>query len=281
MANIMDIFKPGEVKEVNFGIDSAKGVFEKIRKAQELVGGKPNIRVKVGSGGAKIFTVTKGSNEITIDGFSGVVVAHHMCNARFAAQDDGAAMNTPPICSSEDGVTGIVHETGECRDCGSCPYNVFGSSGKGKVCKNMHRLYIMLENCPIPVTLTLPPTSLELWRNYALMDVAAAGLDMAGVVTEFGLEVETSAAGQRYAVVTFKIAGTVNEEVKSYCTTVGEAMTTTVRPAISGEDYNRETLPEPTEEGTQDTLPDFPEPTEALPDWDEEAPPPAIGFDEL
>lgn len=256
MANIMDLFSQTEVVDTKFDISSAKGIYERIKKAQDVVGGRPTLKAKVGAGGVKVFTITNGSRDIAMEKFQGVIIAHHKSNALFLSEEEN--MNTPPICSSVDGITGVVHETGECRDCESCPHNVFGTSGKGKACKNMHRLYILVEGSPIPVTLSLPPTSLELWRNYALMDVAAAGLDMAEVVTEFSLINEVNSVGQKYSIVNFKLIGKVNEEVKEFCLNMGGAIEQAPRLSITADEYNRE--PDKVLEQADvedDTLPDW------------------------
>lgn len=241
MANIMDLFSQAEVVDTSFDISSAKGIYERIKKAQDSVGGRPTLKAKVGAGGVKVFTITNGSREIVMERFQGVIIAHHKSNALFLSDDVNTEnMNTPPICSSVDGITGIEHATGECRNCEHCPHNVFGTSGKGKACKNMHLLYILVEGSPIPVTLSLPPTSLELWRNYALMDVAAAGLDMSEVVTEFALTNEVNSTGQKYSIVNFKLIGKVNEEVKEFCVNMGGAIEQGPRLAIAADEYNRE-----------------------------------------
>jgi hypothetical protein len=78
-----------------------------------------------------------------------------------------------PECSSMDGRTGIVTDTGEERQCAGCPYNQWGSaetdSGEqsaGKACKEMRRLYFDLEEYQLPLMLTLPPTSIRNFDNY-------------------------------------------------------------------------------------------------------------------
>lgn len=241
--NIMDLFAQDEVTDIEFSIGDAQSVYERIRQTQDAVGGRPMIKAKVGAGGAKIFTVTSGNREMVVESFRGIIIAHHKCNALFPSADETAEnVNTPPICSSLDGQTGVFFETGECRSCENCPHNVFGTAekGNGKACKNMHRLYILLENCAIPVMLALPPTSLELWRNYALMDVAAAGFDMSEVVTEFSLTNALSSGGQKYSIVNFKLVGKVGNDVKEFCEAVGSAIEETPRLALSGEEYNRE-----------------------------------------
>lgn len=240
MANIMDLFAHTEIADTGFDISSAKGIYERIMKAQEAVGGRPKLRAKVGAGGVKVFTISNGVRDIVMEKFSGIIVAHHKNNALFPTDDENENVNVPPICSSVDGIMGVETETGACRECASCPHNVFGTAGKGKACKNMHRLYILVEGSPIPVTLSLPPTSLELWQNYALMDVAAAGLDISEVVTEFSLTNEESSAGQKYSIVNFRLVGRVNDEVKQFCKSMGGAIEQEPRLTIAADEYNRE-----------------------------------------
>lgn len=243
MANIMDLFSPTEVVNVEFDVQKAMGIYERIRKAQDAVGGTPRLKAKIGGGGTKVFTMTFGNRDIVMEKFQGVIVSHHKSNALFKTEgDETENMNTPPICSSVDGMNGVVLETGECRNCETCPHNIFGTAekGKGKACKNMHRLYILVEGSPIPVTLSIPPTSLELWRNYALMDIAASGLDICEVVTEFSLTNEVNESGIKYSIVNFKCVGKVNDEVKEFCVNMGSAIEDTPRLAIAADEYNRE-----------------------------------------
>ena len=287
MANIMDLFAPTEILETKFDISSIRATAERIVKMQKQVGGRPRLTAKVGAGGIKVFTISNGNRDIVIEKFKGVIVTNHSCNALFPPKtDDDKAMNTPPICSSIDGETGIVLETGECRKCSDCPHNVFGTAGKGKACKNMHRLYILTEDIPIPITLTLPPTSLELWRNYAIMDVAAAGLDLNEVITEFTLS-NAESNGNKYSIVNFKLIGKVNTEVKDFCEVLSTNIEQTPRPAIAAEEYNRE-APENefiTQDEPEDSL-EFNNETfeedDELPDWNaEEEAETFLEFDEV
>lgn len=243
MANIMDLFSKAEVVNIEFDVSKAKGIYERIRKAQESVGGRPSLKAKIGGGGAKIFTLVLGNKDIITESFQGIIIANHKCNALFkVAGAENENINTPPICSSLDGENGIILETGECRKCENCPHNAFGTAdkGKGKACKNMHRLYILVEGSPIPVSLTLPPTSLEIWRNYALLDIAASGLDISEVITEFSLVNEVNEAGIKYSIVNFKLVGKINNEVREFCSSMGNDIEQYSRLAISADEYNRE-----------------------------------------
>lgn len=240
MANIMDLFSPAKVVETNFDIEGIKEACKRVIKMQNMVGGKPKFKIKIGSG---IFIFTTGNGRVNMEKFQGIIVTHHRSNALFDISGTGEKNeNTPPICSSTDGIMGINNKTGEYADCEKCPYNQFGTAenGKGKACKNMHRLYILIEGCPMPAILSLPPTSLEFWRNYSIMDVAAMGLDMSEVVTEFSLTEGLHLNKNEYSIVNFKLIGKVSQEIREYCAETGASIEKTPRPAIEADEYNRE-----------------------------------------
>ena len=242
MGNIMDLFSPAEVVETKFDIEGIKEACKRVIKIQNIVGGKPKFKIKIGSG---VFNFTTGNRKMTTEKFQGIIVMHHRSNALFDISGTGQKdKNTPPVCSSTDGIKGFNHETGEYAYCEECPYNQFGTSengkGKGKACKNMHRLYILIEGCPMPAMLSLPPTSLEFWRNYSIMDVAALGLDLSEVVTEFSLIGGVSSRKDEYSIVNFKLIGKVNQEIKEYCTEAGTTIEQSPRPEIEADEYNRE-----------------------------------------
>ncbi len=123
--------------------------------------------IKIPSGGGKAFEVETDDPEDpeVLKEVDGVIIFTHRMNAYWAhkfgeAGEDGNT-NKIPDCSSMDGKTGLMRETGEVRDCASCPYNQFGSEGAGKACKNMRRLYILRDGKPDIYLLTVPPTSLK------------------------------------------------------------------------------------------------------------------------
>lgn len=239
MAKLSDLFTKSEAKEVAFDISTPKNALERLSKAADELGGQPFARAKVGSGGITLFTVSCGNKEINLEQIEGIVIAQHAANAYFAKSDTDE--NTPPICSSSDGRTGIVAETGEIRKCANCPYNEYGTDNNGKLCKNMRRLYMLCEGVPLPVMLTLPPTSLEPWKSYVLMDIVASGLDISQTVTKFTLKKAKSKGGKDYAIVNAEIAGTINGKTKSFAEEYGKRLTPHNMPVLEAADYNRET----------------------------------------
>ena len=123
--------------------------------------------IKIPSGGGKAFEVETDDPEDpeVLKEVDGVIIFTHRMNAywahKFGETDEDGNTNKIPDCSSMDGKSGLMRETGEIRDCATCPFNQFGSEGAGKACKNMRRLYILRDGKPDVYLLTVPPTSLK------------------------------------------------------------------------------------------------------------------------
>lgn len=230
------------VAEFEMNLTDIRDTYMEILEAQAEVGGMVTYRAKVATGGGKAFDIVTGDEETdtSVPSFSGVIVYNHNCNAYF---DEDTTGNTPPVCSSMDGVVGFDTENGEPVACKNCPRNVYGTAknGRGKACKNMHRLYIMTEDVPIPLVLSLPPTSLKAFQNYRMSVLAAKKLKPNEVVTEFSLTSTQSQSGQKYSVVKFRLLGKLAPEqadVAKYFTEQLKAAASRA-PEMSGEDYNR------------------------------------------
>ena len=193
-------------------LSDLKTAYAEIAEAMEEVGGAPVFRAKVPSGGGKAFSIETGDedSDTVATSIEGVVIYSHKCNARF----DESTLGEPPICSSMDGKVGLNTETGEACGCLDCPYNEYGTSAKGpgKACKNMLRLYMMVPGSPIPLMISLPPTSLKRWQAYRINTIAAKGLKLGEVVTELTLTSATNKAGVKYSVIVPKLVGKLSPE---------------------------------------------------------------------
>ena len=151
----------------------------------------PTYRVKIPAGGSRAFDIVTGAPEfdITVKSFRGIVANFHNCNALFPSAEPS---NDPPVCSSSDGFKELDLMSNEIKDCADCPNNQWGSgngSKRGKACKNMRRLYILVEGSDIPVVMTLPPTSIAGWEKYKSAVLGVQRLTPKEVVTEFSLGV--------------------------------------------------------------------------------------------
>ena len=232
------ITKTEDVAVAPFALSEMRAIYTEILAAQEEVGGTILYRAKIPSGGAKSFEIVTGNDDTdtTVQKLVGVVIHSQKCNARF----DEGARGLPPVCASADGVIGI--EGGVEHVCADCPFNRFGTAkngtGTGKACKNMIRLYMMVEGSPIPIVLSLPPTSIEEWRNYRLGVLGPRQLKPYEVVTELSLTVKSNRAGDQYAIVKPRLIGRLSDADKANAAFFASGFQPQV--VVDESDYNTE-----------------------------------------
>lgn len=93
----------------------------------------------------------------------------------------------------------------EFYDCATCPMNQWGSehqrrAGKGKACKEMRRLLLLIDGWALPAILALPPTSIKAWDNFCSGLQSKRGSYFA-VKTKFELDSAKAAGGETYNLV--------------------------------------------------------------------------------
>lgn len=174
--------------------------------------------IKIPSGGGLAYEV-EGDEAGDVDyqkDIEGVVVFTHRMNAFWpgeygAPSVDGGRL---PACSSMDGKTGTLVATGEVRDCERCPYNQYGSDGRGrgKACKNMRRVYLMQSGDPSLYLLTVPPTSIRDVNRQLARIMASRGIPYTGMVVGFRLEKTANADGTAYSKVVLERRGVLPPE---------------------------------------------------------------------
>ena len=198
---------------------------EAIAEEMDGLGTVPFDRVKIPSGGGIAFELPGETDEETESATElvGVILHHHPVNAYW--RDAFAGGNEQPDCSSQDGKRGTVKETGEIKDCASCPYNQFGSDGAGKACKNVHRIYMLREGNPVPLILSLPPTSLKFMRDYISKRILLKGMRCYHAVTKITLKKEKNASGITYSRAAFTFVDKLTAEQIAEA----EAMASTIK----------------------------------------------------
>ena len=197
------------VKAENFAIvPMSEDIAQMLTEELDGMGQVPFDAVKIPSGGGLSFELSGDDpdNPETAQTLTGVIVHHHPVNVYWEHDFDGAG--GLPDCSSPDGHHGIHAKTGEVLDCASCPYNQFGSGkGNSKACKNTHRVYLLRENEPLPILLTLPPTSLRAFKDYLAKRLIMKGKRSTDVLTSIKLKREKNADGIAYSACVFTKAG--------------------------------------------------------------------------
>ena len=167
-------------------------------------------RIKMPSGGALAFEITDESGETQYaKEIIGIILDHYPVNAYWL--DAYSGENNPPDCVANDGKTGVATTEsgltgGLCRNCqmnqwGTDPQQD-GSMGKGKACKNLHRVYFLPEGSVFPFLIALPPTSLKLFHDY-VRKLTNKMKPCYSVVTKVKLQKAKSGGGIEYSQVVF------------------------------------------------------------------------------
>lgn len=183
-------------------------------------------RVKIPAGGQLSFEVPNPDDPedpTPMKTLEGVIVLQHTANSYWAEAD---ANGQPPDCASADGEAGYGNPGGRC---GGCPLNQFGSGegGLGKACKNMKNLYLLRSGDRLPLLLSLPPTSLKGFRQYA-NTLRLGGRGLSAVVTSIGLKRQES-GGNSYSVATFRMAGELAPGLAAAGRAFGQSMRESLR----------------------------------------------------
>lgn len=214
-------------------------IAEAIAEEMDGLGALPFDRANVPSGGGLAFELPgeDGGDTESAAEIVGIILDHHPVNAYWAEKFSGG--NAQPDCASYDGRQGVERATGEVRDCGRCPYNQFGSDDRGKACKNVHRVLVLREGNPVPLMLSLPPTSIKYMRDYIAKQIVLKGFRCWQAVTRITLKKEKNAAGIVYSRAAFAFAGKLDPEKAK----AAEAMRDCVRQQyrqmdVDGADYN-------------------------------------------
>jgi hypothetical protein len=184
-------------------------------------------RVKIPSGGGITFEIDNGTDQPDAEKeIIGVIVDHHPVNAYWAQSFTGGS--NPPDCASMDGKYGVGSPGGSCK---TCTLNQYGSAfdGRGKACKNMHRIFIMRSGETLPLLLALPPTSLRGLSDYIAKRIITRGLRSYGVVTRIGLKKAQNAGGIAYSQATFSLVSPLPEDQVVAMASFSEAIKATTR----------------------------------------------------
>lgn len=200
---------------------------EAIAEEMDGLGSIPYDRVKIPSGGGLAFELP-GEDEdhpISATELVGVILYHHPINAYWKEKFNGG--NEQPDCSSLDGKQGISKDDGVITECAGCPFNQFGSDGAGKACKNAHRVYILTEGNPVPLILSLPPTSLKPLRDYIGKKILLKGMRSYEVITKITLKKDKNANGIAYSKAVFDIVGQLSAEQAQAVAAMAESIKAT------------------------------------------------------
>lgn len=193
-------------------------------------------RVKIAPGGIGQFLM----GDDTAKTFTAVVAISQIIRGYWPESGTDKA----PICSSPDGSVGLFNadlsdeqfkaatstktphpgvialsenrRLPDVYSCLTCPMNQWGSehqrrgAGKGKGCKEMRRLLLLIDGWSLPAVLALPPTSIKAWDNYCSALQSKRGAYFA-VKTKFALDSAKAQGGETYNFVQVSVAEQIKD----------------------------------------------------------------------
>lgn len=180
-------------------------------------------RVKVPAGGGISWEVPTLKGPESVNVLEGIVL--HFKDVRSYWKTKG--LNSPPDCSSGDGLIGVGAPGGVCAKCPLAQYGTAqdekGNPAKGQACKQMRLFLFLRQEDMIPMLVSLPPTSLQPAKKYFLR-LVANGLPYYGVTTQLRLEKAKNAGGTVYSMVSFAMGRQLEKEEFEKVQLIGQAM---------------------------------------------------------
>ena len=167
-------------------------------------------RIKFPTGGNLMWNMPSLDEEPkAVKTIHGVMLHQSNCRAYWPTEFVG---NTPPTCTSEDGLTGHGDPGGNCK---ACPFSEFGSAkggeGAGQACKQMRRVLFLDPAEPLPVLLVIPPTSLKAVQTY-MYSLSQRSMMYTQVITGINLVAASNKGGVKYAQAAFFVAQVLTAE---------------------------------------------------------------------
>ncbi len=189
-------------------------------------------RIKFPSGGMTVFSVD--DTDTLKPPVKAIIAVSQKARAFWPAKDTAGQ---PPLCSSPDGMNGTFDQTSDQVqaaaglafrhpalaalddaqavgpwNCAECPLNQWGSgNGRGKACKDLRRLIVLVEGWSMPAIMTLPPTSVKAFDTFASAQARTRGSAYFTGWTRIELTQETNPAGIKFSVAKFSVEKPLSE----------------------------------------------------------------------
>ena len=155
-------------------------------------------------------------DESQVKDFIGIMLDTNPINAWWEQSYDETGGGTPPDCYSMDGIIPDLNcEKPQASTCRECPKNKFKSDGnRGKACKNMKRVHILLEGEMLPHRLTLPPSNQKAIDMYISL-LTSKGDPYQLVWTKFKLKKAQNKDSIVYSEIAPEASGYITDPAKA------------------------------------------------------------------
>lgn len=201
-----------ELPKADFALSETAEIMRRTMEALNGACELPVDKIKVPAGGGKAFEMPGDDGAEYVKSFDGVILAAAFANA-YWDKPYGSGGDQAPLCASHDGISGWDADGME-HVCRTCPHNRMGSreGGRGKACRNMVELLILLEGQALPALLRVPTMSVANYAAYVARTLVPRGCQPWDVVTSFSLTSATNAGGIAYSQIAFTCKGKVDPD---------------------------------------------------------------------
>jgi len=170
-------------------------------------------RVRVPAGGGRTFEIDGLEGVEAKPVIPGIIIAWRQTRCYWRGPK--GTTTTPPDCTSSDGMIGVGDPGGKCRD---CPFSEFGTAvkedgapGAGQACKDGRQLFVLQEASWLPTLIVAPPTSIKAVKTF-MTRLASKAVPFYAVYVKIGIEVDTSAGGDKFSKLTISSNGLLEPE---------------------------------------------------------------------
>ena len=149
--------------------------------------------------------------------FQAIIIHQTPTNAYWEQDFSTSGGGNVPDCFAMDAMNPQVigeDKKTQAPNCAACKQNVFGSSGRGKACKNMWRLHLILPGQTLPKRLTLPPSNLGDIQDF-LVQLRDNNIPSELAVVEFSLKKDKNKDGIEYSKIVCKVKGVITDRAKA------------------------------------------------------------------
>lgn len=185
-------------------------------------------RVSIPAGGGTTWTLSTLDGDVETKEITGVIVAVQTARCFWREDFSVSGGGTPPDCSSDEGTIGVGDPGGSCE---TCPYNTYGSKAagkRGKACKEIRRIFLLLPDRNLPTVINLPPGSLKDFSKY-MIRLADAGLSFYKVATTFSLATDKNADGIKFSKAKPARAANLTQELAAGAQAYSRLITDSVK----------------------------------------------------
>jgi len=197
-----------------------------------------------GSGGITWEIMNAEGETDAVKYFDAIILNFKSTRSFYEESYEESGGGAPPICSSNDGHTGVGVPGGNCQ---LCPNAQFGSKedGRGQACTQNMILFIIRENEIMPSIVKIPPTSIrDIKRAIAKIAFQKRVHYYHGLV-RFCLVKEQSKTGVTYSAVKLKFLGAIKSKNGQQ---IANELHTGITPLIEGGNIGGQLMAPPSQQ---------------------------------